>query len=124
LAAENAFLDYQGELEREVRLKRKRIIQISGTFREVMLANAVDAGNYKFKTLSLDGSELTFVIMVETQALLTIDMARLKRIEATTLKVARLRGELALKGIFWRMAEHRLPLGSRFTERSHDYAET
>lgn len=73
--------------------------------RDAMLRAGVLAARYKFKVLSLDGRGSPFLIMIDLADPLAGVGARLAEIEATMAQTAKLRHDILITGVYWRMSE-------------------
>lgn len=73
--------------------------------RDAMIRAGVLAASYKFKVLSLDAHGRQFVIMMDLVDPMTGGAARLAEIEAMLAQTAKLRHDILVTAVYWRIGE-------------------
>ena len=74
--------------------------------RDSMIRAGVLAASYKFKVLSLDARGRQYLIMVDLVNQSAGDTSRLAEIEAMIAQAAKLRHEILVTAVYWRVNEH------------------
>lgn len=85
------------------RLERRELIY--SVVRDAMIRAGVLAASYRFKVLSLDAHGLQYLIMVDLANHSVIHNERLTEIEAQMTQVARMRHNLTVTAVYWRVNE-------------------
>lgn len=86
------------------RMARRELLY--GVVRECMVKAGVLSSGYKFKVLSLDGRGRQFLLMVDLAREHGAETERLAEIEATIAQSAKLRHDIVVTAVYWRMNEH------------------
>lgn len=73
--------------------------------RDSMIRVGVLGASYKFKVLSLDAHGRQFVIMMDLAEPMTGGAARLAEIEAMLAQTAKLRHDILVTAVYWRVSE-------------------
>lgn len=73
--------------------------------RDSMIRAGVLGASYKFKVLSLDGHGRQFVIMMDLTAPMTGGAARQAEIEAMMAQTAKVRHDILVTAVYWRISE-------------------
>jgi len=71
-----------------------------------MVRAGVLSSSYKFKVLSLDGRGRQFLVMVDLSRDCTVATPQLAEIEAMIAQSAKLRHDILVSAVYWRMSEH------------------
>ena len=74
--------------------------------RETMVRAGVLSSGYKFKVLSLDGRGRQFLVMIDLARDCGVEVTHFADIEATIAQAAKLRHEILVTSVYWRMSEH------------------
>ena len=86
------------------RLQRRE--QVYSVVRDAMTRAGVLAANYKFKVLSLDVDGQQYLIMMDLTNQSAGDAARLAEIEALIAQAAKMRHDLLVTAVYWRVNAH------------------
>lgn len=86
------------------RLERRE--HVYSVVRDSMIRAGVLAANYKFKVLSLDVSGQQYLIMMDLTNQSAGDTARLAEIEALIAQAAKMRHDLLVTAVYWRVNAH------------------
>lgn len=86
------------------RLERRELVY--GVVRDSMTRAGVLAASFKFKVLSLDVSGHQYLIMVDLANQAAGDTARLAEIEAMVAQTAKMRHDILVTAVYWRVNEH------------------
>lgn len=86
------------------RMARRELLY--AVVRESMTRSGVLASSFKFKVLSLDARGRQFLIMVDLARDHGAETARLAEIEAMIAQAAKLRHDIVVTAVYWRMNEH------------------
>ena len=86
------------------RMARRELLY--GVVRECMVNAGVLSSGYKFKVLSLDGRGRQFLLMVDLAREHGAETSRLAEIEAMIAQSAKLRHDIVVTAVYWRMNEH------------------
>lgn len=86
------------------RMARRELLY--GVVRECMVNAGVLSSGYKFKVLSLDGRGRQFLLMVDLAREHGGETGRLAEIEAMIAQSAKLRHDIVVSAVYWRMNEH------------------
>ena len=82
---------------------RKHIYSV---VRDSMIRAGVLAASYKFKVLSLDAHGIQYLIMMDLTDHSAGDTGRLAEIEALMAQTAKLRHDILITAVYWRVNEH------------------
>lgn len=99
---------------RSVRLERRELLY--GVIRESMIHAGVLSSSYKFKVLSLDAQGLQYLVMVDLVQGVAGDMGRLAEIEAHIAHGAKIRHDILVTAVYWRVSE---PMNDGLLRKSH-----
>lgn len=94
----------QAVLRRAERVERRE--QLYAVMREGMTRAGVLSSAYKFKVLSLDSRGGNYLIMVDLSSQASIDAQRMSEIEALIAQNAKLRHEILVAAVYWRLSDH------------------
>lgn len=83
------------------RLERRELLY--SVVRDSMIRAGVLAASYKFKVLSLDALGLQYLVMMDLLDQTTGDAIRLAEIEAVIAQTAKLRHDITVTGVYWRV---------------------
>ena len=86
------------------RMARRELLY--GVVRECMVNAGVLSSGYKFKVLSLDGRGRQFLLMVDLAREHASETNRLAEIEAMIAQSAKLRHDIVVTAVYWRMNDH------------------
>jgi hypothetical protein len=86
------------------RMARRELLY--AVVRECMTNAGVLSSGYKFKVLSLDSRGQQFLLMVDLAREHGSETSRLAEIEATVAQSAKLRHDIVVTAVYWRMNEH------------------
>lgn len=86
------------------RMERRELLY--GIVRESMTRVGVLSSSYKFKVLSLDSRGRQYLIMMDLARLQAGEIARLVEIEGLIAKSAKLRHDIVVTSVYWRVNEH------------------
>ncbi len=86
------------------RMERRELLY--GIVREAMTRVGVLSSSYKFKVLSLDSRGRQYLIMMDLARLQAGEIARLVEIEGLIAKSAKLRHDIVVTSVYWRVNEH------------------
>jgi hypothetical protein len=86
------------------RMARRELLY--GVVREAMVHAGVLSASYKFKVLSLDARGRQFLVMIDLARDCGIQAAQLGEIEAMIAQSAKLRHDILVTAVYWRMSEH------------------
>lgn len=86
------------------RLERRELVY--GVVRDAMTRAGVLAASYKFKVLSLDVAGLQYLIMMDLASQSAGDTGRLAEIEALMAQSAKMRHNILVTAVYWRVNEH------------------
>src|SRR4051812_33018145 len=86
------------------RMARRELLY--AVVREAMVRAGVLSSSYKFKVLSLDGRGRQFLVMADLSRDCTVETPRLAEIEAMIAQSAKLRHDILVSAVYWRMSEH------------------
>jgi hypothetical protein len=93
--------DSQSGHRKTERLERRELLY--EVVRDAMLRAGVLAASYKFKVLSLDARGVQYVIMMDLSERLAGDTVRLAEIEALIAQSAKIRHDLLVTAVYWRI---------------------
>ena len=79
--------------------------QLYSVVRDSMIRAGVLAASYKFKVLSLDAHGIQYLIMMDLTDHSAGDTGRLAEIEAIIAQTAKLRHDILVTAVYWRMNE-------------------
>ena len=74
--------------------------------REAMVRGGVLSSTYKFKVLSLDSVGNQFLVMMDLARAANSDCAHLSVLEATIAQSARMRHDIQVTAVYWRLNDH------------------
>lgn len=94
-------LESQSGHRKTERLERRELVY--EVVRDAMLRAGVLAASYKFKVLSLDAKGLQYVIMMDLTDRLAGDTVRLAEIEALIAQSAKIRHDILVTAVYWRV---------------------
>ena len=80
--------------------------QLYSVVRDSMIRAGVLVGSYKFKVLSLDALGIQYLIMMDLTDHSAGDTGRLAEIEAIIAQTAKLRHDILVTAVYWRVNEH------------------
>lgn len=86
------------------RLERRE--QLYAVVREAMIKAGVLSTSYKFKVLSLDARGRQYLIMMDLARPYASDPGRLAEIESLIAKYAKVRHDILVTAVYWRINEH------------------
>lgn len=86
------------------RMARRELLY--GVVRESMVHAGMLTSSYKFKVLSLDGRGRQFLVMVDLSRDCGVATAQLAEIEALIAQSAKLRHDILVSAVYWRMSDH------------------
>ena len=86
------------------RMARRELLY--GVVRDAMMRAGVLKSGYKFKVLSLDARGRQFLVMIDLSSDIGIGVAQLAEIEAMIAQSAKVRHDVLVTSVFWRMSEH------------------
>lgn len=93
--------DSQSGHRKTERLERRELVY--EVVRDAMLRAGVLAASYKFKVLSLDARGIRYVIMMDLSERLSGDAVRLAEIEALIAQSAKIRHDILVTAVYWRI---------------------
>lgn len=93
--------DSQSGHRKTERLERRELVY--EVVRDAMLRAGVLAASYKFKVLSLDARGIQYVIMMDLSERLDGDTVRLAEIEALIAQSAKIRHDILVTAVYWRI---------------------
>ena len=93
--------DSQSGHRKTERLERRELVY--EVVRDAMLRAGVLAASYKFKVLSLDARGVQYVIMMDLSDRLAGDTVRLAEIEALIAQSAKIRHDILVTAVYWRI---------------------
>lgn len=93
--------DSQSGQRKSERLERRELVY--EVVRDAMLRAGVLAASYKFKVLSLDARGIQYVIMMDLSERLAGDTVRLAEIEALIAQSAKIRHDILVTAVYWRI---------------------
>lgn len=85
------------------RLERRELLY--GIVRESMTRVGVLSSSYKFKVLSLDSRGRQYLVMMDLARLQAVEVSRLAEIEGLIAKSAKLRHDIVVTSVYWRVNE-------------------
>ncbi len=85
------------------RLERRELIY--SVVRDAMIRAGLLAASYKFKVLSLDARGRQFIIMIDLVNQAAGDGSRLAEIEAMMAQTAKMRHDILVTAVYWRVTE-------------------
>lgn len=94
-------LESQSGHRKTERLERRELVY--EVVRDAMLRAGVLAASYKFKVLSLDAKGIQYVIMMDLTDRLAGDTVRLAEIEALIAQSAKIRHDILVTAVYWRV---------------------
>lgn len=80
--------------------------RLYGVVRESMVRAGVLSSSYKFKVLSLDPRGNTFIVMMDLAREYGKDPSRMSEIEVMIAQTAKLRFNILVSAVYWRMNDH------------------
>ncbi|MBA3058895.1 hypothetical protein [Rhodoferax sp.] len=86
------------------RLERRQLLY--GVVRDSMISAGVLAASYKFKVLSLDAAGRQYLVMMDLTDKVANDTALLSKIEALMVQSAKLRHDISVTAVYWRVSDH------------------
>ena len=86
------------------RMARRELLY--AVVREAMVRAGVLSSTYKFKVLSLDGRGRQFLVMIDLSRDCSVETPQLAEIEAMIAQSAKLRHDILVSAVYWRMSEH------------------
>ena len=86
------------------RMARREMLY--GVVRESMMHAGVLSSSYKFKVLSLDGRGRQFLVMVDLSSDSNTGVTQLAEMEAMIAQSAKVRHDILVTAVYWRMSEH------------------
>ena len=92
---------HQSGHRKSERLERRELVY--EVVRDAMLRAGVLAASYKFKVLSLDARGIQYVIMMDLSERLAGDTVRLAEIEALIAQSAKIRHDILVTAVYWRI---------------------
>lgn len=93
--------DSQAGHRKSERLERRELVY--EVVRDAMLRAGVLAASYKFKVLSLDARGIQYVIMMDLGERIAGDTVRLAEIEALIAQSAKIRHDILVTAVYWRV---------------------
>lgn len=88
------------------RLERRQLLY--GVVRDSMISAGVLAASYKFKVLSLDAAGRHYLVMMDLTDKVASDTALLGKIEALMVQSAKMRHDILVTAVYWRVSDHLL----------------
>lgn len=85
------------------RLERRQLLY--GVVRDSMIAAGVLAVSYKFKVLALDAAGRKYIVMMDLADKVTSDTAVLGKIEALMAQSAKMRHDILVTAVYWRVSD-------------------
>ena len=85
------------------RLERRELLY--SVVRDTMLRAGILAASYKFKVLSLDARGHQYLIMMDLASSAAIDLSRLAQIEVVLAQAAKLKHDILVTAVYWRVNE-------------------
>ena len=92
------------------RLERRQLLY--GVVRDSMISAGVLAASYKFKVLSLDAAGRQYLVMMDLTDKVASDTALLGKIEALMAQSAKMRHDILVSAVYWRVSDHVLDASS------------
>ena len=92
------------------RLERRQLLY--SVVRDSMISAGVLAASYKFKVLSLDAAGRQYLVMMDLTDKVASDTALLGKIEALMVQSAKMRHDILVTAVYWRVSEHLLDASS------------
>ena len=89
------------------RLERRQLLY--GVVRDSMISAGVLEASYKFKVLSLDAAGLQYLVMMDIADKGASDTALLAKIEALMVQAAKMRHDILVTAVYWRVSDHVSP---------------
>jgi hypothetical protein len=89
---------------KQERMARRELLY--SVVREGMVRAGVLSSSYKFKVLSLDGRGRQFLVMIDLSRECAVATPQLGEIEAAIAQSAKLRHDILVSAVYWRMSEH------------------
>ncbi|MEN9538443.1 MAG: hypothetical protein RLZZ126_678 [Pseudomonadota bacterium] len=86
--------------------RNERREQLYGVVRDAMTRAGVLTSSYKFKVLTLDSQGQNYLVMVDLVSSAKEDPGRLSEIEALITHNARVRHDLQVASVYWRLSNH------------------
>jgi hypothetical protein len=86
------------------RMARRELLY--AVVREAMMRAGVLSSGYKFKVLSLDARGRQFLVMIDLSRDCGVEVAQLGEIEAMVAQGAKVRHDILVTAVYWRMSEH------------------
>ncbi|MEJ6021369.1 hypothetical protein [Ramlibacter sp. PS4R-6] len=86
------------------RMARRELLY--AVVREAMVRAGVLSASYKFKVLSLDGRGRQFLVMIDLSRDCAVATPQLAEIEAMIAQGAKMRHDILVSAVYWRMSEH------------------
>jgi hypothetical protein len=86
------------------RMARRELLY--NVVREAMVRAGVLTSGYKFKVLSLDGRGRQFLVMIDLGRECGVETGQLGEIEAMIAQGAKIRHDILVTAVYWRMSEH------------------
>ena len=86
------------------RLERRQLLY--GVVRDSMISAGVLASSYKFKVLSLDAAGRQYLVMMDLTDKVASDTALLGKIEALMVQSAKMRHDILVTAVYWRVSDH------------------
>jgi hypothetical protein len=86
------------------RMARRELLY--GVVREAMMRAGVLSSSYKFKVLSLDARGRQFLVMADLSSDSGAGVTRLAEMEAMIAQSAKVRHDILVTAVYWRMSEH------------------
>lgn len=86
------------------RLERRELLY--SVVRDAMVRAGVLAASYKFKVLSLDARGREYIIMMDLSKLPVGDTVRMAEIEVIMVQAAKMRHDILVTAVYWRVTEH------------------
>ncbi|NDP39973.1 MAG: hypothetical protein GZ093_14690 [Rhodoferax sp.] len=74
--------------------------------RDSMISAGVLAASYRFKVLSLDAAGRQYLVMMDLADRVASDTARLAEIEDLMVQSAKMRHDILVKAVYWRVNDH------------------
>ena len=88
------------------RLERRQLLY--GVVRDSMISAGVLAASYKFKVLSLDAVGRQYLVMMDLTDKVASDPALLGKIETLMVQSAKMRHDILVTAVYWRVSDHLL----------------
>ena len=89
---------------KQARMARRELLY--SVVREAMMRAGILSASYKFKVLSLDGHGRQFLVMVDLARDCEADTPQLAEVEAAIAQAAKVRHDILVSAVYWRMSEH------------------